>query len=80
MFPSDIKNSMKTCLLNIFWAKKDIIKFFKDNGCTQKDISILDDPSLLNRSSIIDTLFQLLDEKPDNGLGQYRSMLQSLLT
>jgi hypothetical protein len=80
MFPADIKNSMKTCLLNIFWAKKDIIKFFKDNGCTQKDLTILNDPSLMNRSSIIDILFQLLDEKADNGLGQYRSILQSLLS
>lgn len=37
MFPKDIMDCMKECILSIFWAKKDIIEFFENNGCTSND-------------------------------------------
>ncbi len=37
-FPTDIKNSMRDCILKILWPKKDIVVFFSDNGCTSADM------------------------------------------
>ncbi|MCF6258578.1 MAG: hypothetical protein L3J98_00205 [Gammaproteobacteria bacterium] len=77
-FPSDIKGSMKSCILKIFWPKDDIVSFFSDNGCTKKDMAILGNHKELSRSNIISTMFDHLSSKHDEGLGQFRSMLQSL--
>jgi len=78
-FPADIKNAMRDCILKLLWAKKDIISFFKSNGCTSQDIAILGNYSELNRAAIIDNMFERLSSKPDGGLGQFRAMLHTLI-
>ena len=70
---------MRECILNIFWAKKDIVSFFSDNGCTKADISTIGSYEELNRAEIIDSMFKHLKSKKDEGLGQFRTMLQSLI-
>lgn len=79
MFPADIKAAMRGCILKLIWAKKDIIAFFSNNGCTKSDISSLGDYTELNRAEIIEYMFKHLSSKTDNGLGQFRAMLHSLI-
>jgi hypothetical protein len=55
-FPADIKGAMKECLLKIFWPKDDIVSFFKNNGCTTKDLESIGNYKELNRSQIITDL------------------------
>ncbi|KAA0796963.1 MULTISPECIES: restriction endonuclease [Bacillus cereus group] len=81
-FPKDITDSMRTCILSIFWPKKDIVSFFINNGCTKNDLKSVNNYEGLglSRSQIIDTVFENLYGRSDGGVGQFRSMLQSLLT
>lgn len=79
-FPADIKNVMKECVLKLFWAKDDIVAFFTNNGCTTKDIASLNNFKEMSRAKIVSTMFDHLSAKADNGLGQFRSMLQSLIS
>lgn len=80
-FPADIKGCMKDCILSLFWPRKDIVGFFEKHGCTKAEVSSLqiEGESGLKRHEIIDVLFDTLNARPDNGLGPFRAMLQSLL-
>ncbi len=78
-FPSDIKSAMRECVLKLLWAKDDIVSFFSNNGCTKSDISVLGDYKELNRAKIVNLMFEHLASKSDEGLGQFRAMLQSLV-
>lgn len=80
-FPADIKGCMKDCILSLFWPRKDIVGFFEKHGCSKVDLSGLqiEGENSLKRYEIIDVLFAKLDARPDNGLGPFRAMLQSLL-
>ncbi|MBD9359525.1 restriction endonuclease [Methylomonas fluvii] len=81
-FPADIKGCMKDCILSLFWPRKEIVGFFEKHGCTKAEISSLqiEGENALKRHEVIDTLFNALAARPDNGLGSFRAMLQSLLT
>lgn len=79
MFSKDIIDCMKECLLSLFWAKKDIMDFFKNNNCTAREVPKPDKINELSRIGIIDLVFNNLNSKPDNGIGQFRSMLKSLI-
>ena len=79
-FPSDIKLAMRQCILNVLWPKDDILSFFGSNSCTKADINALGDYKALSRSAIVDAMFSHLSQKPDEGLGQFRAMLQTLVT
>lgn len=81
-FAPDIKGCIKDCILNLLWPRDDVLSFFKSCNCTKLDLRPVanwknDD---LSRSRMVDLTFAALDERPDNGLGQYRAMLQRLLT
>lgn len=79
-FPNDIKLAMRSCVLKLLWSKDDIISFFENNSCTKSDIRALGDHKAMHRHAIVDSMFAHLNTKPDKGLGQYRAMLQSLIT
>lgn len=79
-FPSDIKLAMRQCILNVLWPKDDILSFFGSNSCTKADINALGDYKTLSRSALVDAMFSHLSRKPDEGLGQFRAMLQTLVT
>lgn len=78
-FTADIKSSMRDCMMKILWPKDDIVKFFKDNGCTTSDLKILGNHKDLHRHQIVDEMFAHLSAKNDSGLGQFRAMLQALI-
>ena len=80
-FPADIKGCMKDCILSLFWPRKDIVGFFEKHGCTKAEISPLQvaGENALKRHEVVDALFNVLAARPDNGLGPFRAMLQSLL-
>lgn len=79
-FPNDIKLSMRECVLKLLWPKDDIIAFFESNSCTKSDIKAIGDHKTMHRYEIVDAMFNHLGKKPDEGLGQFRAMLQSLIT
>ncbi|MBG9911982.1 hypothetical protein ABD83_11120 [Bacillus xiamenensis] len=81
VFPKDIADFMRTCILSIFWPKKDIISFFYNNGCTKSDMknAINFEELNLSRSQIIDIVFNNLFKRTDGGIGQFRSMLHALV-
>lgn len=78
-FPKDIADSMRTCLLSILWKKEDIIAFLKNNSCTTSDLDLVAEYKDLTRVKIIDSVFEKLHNRNDGGLGQFRSMLKSLI-
>lgn len=73
---------MKDCLLAVLWPRQDIYSFMADHGCTKSDLRIIDnyEEKSLYRSQMIDLMFAHLSSSKDGGLGQFRSMLQSLLS
>lgn len=79
MFPKDIIDCIKDCILSLFWAKKDIVDFFKNNGCTTKELPKVNAVNDLSRNTIVDFVFNNLKMRADNGIGQFRSMLKSLI-
>lgn len=78
IFPQDIKNAMRDCILKLLWPKDDIVAFFKSNNSLSSDLASLGDYKTLSRSAIVDSMFRILSERSDQGLGQFRAMLQSL--
>lgn len=78
-FPADIQGAMRECILKILWSKKDIVAFFSNNGCTTSDVSSLGNYAELNRAEIIDNMFKHLSCRADNGLGQFRAILNALI-
>lgn len=79
-FPDDIKLAMRDCILKLLWAKDDILNFFRNNSCTPSDLKCLGDIKDKKRVELVDIMFLHLSSKADSGLGQFRSMLQSLCT
>jgi hypothetical protein len=79
-FPIDIKNCMKDCILDIFWPRKAIYEFFSSVGCTEQDLRRVKNfnEDNISRGMMVDMVFEDLSSRPDSGLGQFRSMLQSL--
>lgn len=80
-FPADIKSCMKECILSLIWPKKEIIQLFISVGCTSSDMKVIHryQEEELSRAAIIDRMFQSLDRRDDNGIGQYRALLKSLI-
>jgi hypothetical protein len=79
-FPKDIADSMRACILAIFWPKEHIIDFFKNNNCTTRDLADVKNYNEegMNRAKIVDRVFQALQARDDGGWGQFRAMLVSL--
>ena len=78
-FPADIKMAIRDCILKLLWAKKDIVNFFQTSGVLRQDILKLGDYTVLNRAEIIDSMFEILSSKPDEGLAQFRAVLYALI-
>ena len=79
-FPNDIKQAMRECILKVLWPKGDIVSFFENNSCTKVDVKAIGDYKTMHRYEIVDAMFEHLSSKPDEGLGQFRAILQSLMT
>lgn len=79
-FPSDIKGAMRECILKLLWAKDDIVSFFSNNGCTNSDLTSLGNYKDFSRAKVVDEMFSHLSNKSDEGLGQFRAMLQALIS
>jgi hypothetical protein len=77
-FPKDITDCIRECLLAIFWRKQDIISFLKNNNCSSEDTQKADKEEH-TRIQIIDITFEQLSAKNDAGIGQFRSMLRSII-
>ena len=78
VFPKDIMDCMKDCILAIFWPKKDIIDFFINAGCDARRLE-KKELSSLSRVEIVNDVFGMLLKREDNGIGQFRQMLKLLI-
>jgi restriction endonuclease Mrr len=78
-FPADIKNAMRDCILKLLWPKKDIVNIFENAGMIKHDIQKIGEYNTLNRAQIVDSLFEILSTRPDEGLAQFRALLQLLI-
>ena len=78
ILPKDIMDCMKDCILSLFWAKKDIMDFFRRAGCTSKDLISKEEMAELRRAEIVNRVFSNLECRPDAGLGQFRCMIKNL--
>jgi len=78
--PHDIKQCMRECILNIFWARKDIFSFFQNNGVPKTVLRNIErfDEEQINRAKMVEIVFDTLSARPDGGLGPFRSMLKAL--
>lgn len=81
VFPKDIIDLMRDAILSLFWPKKEIIEFFENNNFTKKDLKDIKEYKTRNysRAEIINIAFSTLGKRTDNGIGQFRSMLKSLI-
>lgn len=81
MFPADIMNCMKECILALFWPRRDIETFFRSNGCTKADLKTIAafKERDISRNAMVDAMFAQLTSRPDGGLGPFRAMLHSLI-
>ncbi len=77
-FPKDIMDCMKECILSIFWAKKDIIEFFENTGCTDRELLPKNVYDGMSRNIIVDEIFKKLELRVDKGIGQFRCMVKVL--
>lgn len=75
-FPKDIMDCMKECILSIFWAKKDIIEFFENVGCTNRELLPKNVYDGMSRNIIVDEIFNKLELRTDKGIGQFRCMIK----
>lgn len=78
-YPIEIRNAMRECILKIFWPRKDIINFFKNNNCSNSDLNSVSSYGEMSWKDIIDTVFQNLANKSDKGIGPFRAMLKTLI-
>ncbi len=72
------KESIKDCILKIFWTKKEVITFLDDNGCNHVEVKHLKHYEALVKSKIIDLMFRHLTSMPDSGTSQFKSMINNL--
>ena len=78
-FPTETQDAIKECILNIIWAKDDILAFLKKHGCTKADLAPIRKPQDLTRSKILYTVFKQLSYRPDEGLIPFMNMNRALL-
>src|SRR5258708_33406584 len=80
-FPADFLGCMRTCILSVLWARKDIYAFFERHDCGKSDLAAIADYEAknLNRSAMVDLMFSRLGARVDGGVGPLRAMLQALL-
>ena len=74
---------MRECILAIFWPKRDIFNFLSNCGCTKDDLKTIEkfeEDQTLTRAKMVDEVFFRLTKRLDNGLGQFRSLLNSLIS
>ncbi|KKQ97739.1 MAG: hypothetical protein UT24_C0012G0050 [Candidatus Woesebacteria bacterium GW2011_GWB1_39_12] len=73
----DTKNSVKDCLLSLFYRKNDLIQFLKSCGSTSSDLINIGE--LMTKSRIVDTYFGNLEQRLDNGTAQYHSLMRQII-
>ena len=73
----DIKNSVKDCLLSLFYRKKDLIDFLYECGSTKSDMLGIEES--LTKSQIVDIYYNNLTKRKDSGALQFHSLIRSVL-
>lgn len=76
-FPADLRNTIKDCLCNLFFRKKDLLSYFKSLNCTSNDLRGASND--LTKSDNVDIVLNNLEEREDGGLLQKRNLIDSLM-
>lgn len=75
----NVKDSIKHCILAIFWPRNEILDFLRDSGCTNADLAkVKRNLENLKRHQIIEETFAQLDSRPDNGTVAYSTIIEKL--
>ncbi|WP_299706531.1 restriction endonuclease [uncultured Pontibacter sp.] len=75
----EILDSIRECILSIFWPKKDVIDFFKSCGCSSNILNLVyNKKDELSRKAIIDFIIENLCNNTHNGIIPLRSIIHEL--
>ncbi len=74
---TDVKNAIKDCLLCFIYRKQDLITFLKSCNFTSQDLRMV--TTNLTKSQIIDMSFSNIESRPDKGVVQYKSVIETLI-
>lgn len=80
IYSKEVLDSIRNCILSLFWAKREVISFLKSVGCTKEDLKNVEhhEQLKLSRKTIIDDTFNRLKIRTDGGLSQFRVMIKEL--
>lgn len=73
----DVKNSIKDCLLSLFYRKSDLIDFIQSCGSSTADLLGINES--MTKSQIVDSYFYNLSRRLDNGTAQYHSLIRQII-
>lgn len=78
--PLDVKQTLKRCMLAIFWPKKDIIEFLRSVDCPDSILAglVTEGQSALSRRDIVSEVISKLSSRPDRGHATYQLMIDRL--
>lgn len=78
IFSPTLKRHLKDCILAIFWPKKQICSFFKDCSVPEDILKRVSNFDEISRARIVDTVFDLLQNRHDNGVLSFNLMFEAL--
>ncbi|PZN96994.1 MAG: hypothetical protein DCF31_02320 [Alphaproteobacteria bacterium] len=78
--PLDVKQTLKRCMLALFWPKKDIVEFLRSVECPESILSslVIAGPEASSRRDIITEVISALGKRPDRGHATYQLMVDRL--
>lgn len=79
--PKEIADSMRTCILSLFWRKVDVIDFFHRVGCTKEDLRRARNYEALNltRTAIVEDIMTRIQARSDGGVAPMRNAIRELI-
>lgn len=76
----EVFDSIRNCILSVFYRKVDVLDFFQKTGCTKDDLrEVINFDSLgLTKNVIIEKVFQRLQSRTDGGIVPIRNIIREL--
>jgi len=76
----EISDSIRNCMLSVFWRKVDVVDFLQSAGCTKDDLREIKEYETLGltKNAIIESVLRRLKARPDEGISPIRSIIRAL--
>lgn len=80
LLPKEISDSIRSCILSLFWRKVDVLGFFQSVGCTRDDLREAGNYEALGftKNVMIEKVLLRLQSRPDEGISPIRSIIRTL--